>query len=139
MKDSSDVGQDCTASGWTTSNDESGATAEGWANFVAVASWWNDDMSGMEYDGKDVNNPTHAELAGSCGAGSTCTCAVGGVNGEGCVTQFFVDPWDENADDSVKACVSASAVTGWPEPGPFPLYRERATPWQTIARPPSIG
>lgn len=99
MKDSSDVGQDCGTSGWSTGNDESGATAEGWANFVAVASWWNAGMAGMEYDGRDVTSAGDADLAGSCGSGTTCTCSTGGLNGEGRVTQFFVDLWD--VDDSM--------------------------------------
>ncbi|MEM7156280.1 MAG: choice-of-anchor A family protein [Myxococcota bacterium] len=100
MKDSSKLAQGCTGSRWDDGNNETHQTSEGYANYFAVAAWWNDDMSGMEYDGRDVLSPSDSDLVGTCGAGTTaCSCAEGDLLGEGRATQFFVDIWDEGGTD----------------------------------------
>jgi hypothetical protein len=99
MKDDSDLGQDCGTSTWTSGGDESGATAEGFANFVAIVAWWNGDMTGFEYDGNDAQNSGDAELSGTCKAES--------VVGEGRVTQFFVDLWDTDSEEAMDLSLTA--------------------------------
>ncbi len=94
-----DVAEDCGTVGWTTGNDEGRATAEGFANFIAVATWWNDTMPDKQYEGISVESGAGSAYAGSCGPGSECTCAEGELNGAGLVTRFFVDLWDP--DDQI--------------------------------------
>jgi hypothetical protein len=93
MRDDSDLGQDCGTSGWSSGRDESGSTAEGFANFVAIMAWWNGDMTGFEYDGNDAHDSGDSKLSNTCSANS--------VVGEGRVTQFFVDLWDTDTDESM--------------------------------------
>lgn len=92
----------CDATDWDSGNNESSATSEAFANFFAVAAWWNSDMTGMEYDGHDAMNKGDVDLTGTCGAGNNCTCTEGKLNGEGRPTQFFVDLWQSGGETELR-------------------------------------
>lgn len=92
---------------WAEVHDESSATAEGYANFVGVASWFPDSSSDPVYDDLyddhpsrntvDVESASAISLRGSCGIGTGCDCSEGWLEGSGRPTQFFWDLYD--ADD----------------------------------------
>lgn len=106
MVDPGNVEQE-TSEGWASASNpgESSATAEGYANFVAVASWYPDSSSNPVYDDLygdapggtvDVESASTASLAGTCGPGTGCGCSEGNLVGNGRPTQFFWDLYDDD-------------------------------------------
>jgi hypothetical protein len=101
LQSDADVPDSCQVVTWNAGNDELDATREGYANFIAVATWFSDAANDVEYDGFSLVGPAGAAYAGSCGSGSDCSCAEGELHGAGRVTRFLVDLWDDNGDDSI--------------------------------------
>ncbi len=75
-----DEGLDC--NGWDDDEDPKCATSEGWANFFASASWFNENMGNPTYNDFDIEDVS---------ALKSCDDAP---FSEGHATQFFWDLWD---------------------------------------------
>jgi hypothetical protein len=103
MKHPGSLDQGCTSSSstWNQGSAEGRITTEAFANSVAVGAWWNPGNGGMEYDGSSASSATAGSLAGTCGTGTSCNCAVGELKGEGRATQFLTDLWDDTTDEGI--------------------------------------
>lgn len=94
------------------SDSERYQTMEGWADFVALATWYeqddgddahfNDDGMVAEDQFADMNGGASGKnwTDNSCGSGNGCSCAEGGINdggkGEARVAMFFWDVYDDD-------------------------------------------
>ncbi len=73
------------------------ANAEGWANFFAVAAWYDQDHPAPAYGNFAVEDRNAEDLYGYVGPSDPPSCR--GLRGEGRETQFFWDLYDDRTGD----------------------------------------
>ncbi len=96
-------------SGTPLDGSQRGAFTEGYANFVAMATWFEPDDPDVNFtklQGESVSTANTLNwVEDLCGVGNGCNCAQGDIIGEGWESHFFwdlYDPIDPNGVDQVE-------------------------------------